>query len=286
MNRYFSKFPTILYNNTNVCDITRRVSISKDTLRQTSLFYPLELKAGQRPDVIANFYYEDSYLEYLIYLSSGIIDPLYDWYLNETDFNNFIIDKYGSTELAQNKIKYYVLDWADNPIDITPTTYNKVLPEVLKKYYKPNFGYAENNIISYSRDKSDWVVNTNRIVNFTINLQSNAAFSSGELVDIGFANGQAEVIFSNTTLCTVKNISGNTSANNTLSGWSSNAHATITKSSNVSINISPDEFVYWTGTSLYQYETEKNEKNKFIRLLDAGRALNASEEIRLKLKEE
>jgi len=286
LNKYFAKFPALVYNNTTVCDLTRRVAIDPKTLRQGSLFYPYELKSGQRPDVVSYFYYEDSYMDYLIYLSSGIIDPHFDWYLNEEDFNSFIIDKYGSFDIAKNKIKNYALNWGDHPTEISVSSYTSAIPQVLKKYYSPIFGYATNSIIGYQRDKSDWQVNTNRIVNFAINLHSNAVFSSGELVDIGYANGQAEVVFSNTTLVTVKNISGNTSANNSLSGWVSNASATITQSSNVSIVISEDEYVFWEPVYCYDHEQEKNEKNKFIRLLDAGRALDTTEAIRMKLKED
>ena len=102
---YFNKFPVISYANSNCIDITKRVTIDV-TLRNSPMLYTnYTLKAESRADVIASNYYEDPYYEWLLYLTNGVIDPYYDWHLGTTDFNEFIIDKYGSIEAAMKTIK-------------------------------------------------------------------------------------------------------------------------------------------------------------------------------------
>ena len=40
-------------------------------------------------------------------LANNIVDPQYDWPLNSTNFNNYIINKYGSIENAQTTYHHY-----------------------------------------------------------------------------------------------------------------------------------------------------------------------------------
>lgn len=287
MEKYFVKFPTINYSNTACRDISKRVSLTNKVRATPTLFYPYEVTEGLREDLLASSYYEDSYYDWLIYLSNGIIDPYYGWYLNTQDFENFIKKKYGSIENSIKRIKYYHLNWSEDRINITPDYYDTNLPEVLKKYYTPNFGDRAK-ILSYKRREELWIVNTNKIYQFNVNLHSNAVFSNNELVEIRNSNnsaiGAGEVITQNSSSIIIKNISGNTNANNIVFGESSSANATILDTDLLQSNISDDEFVYWQAVSFYDYENDKNENNKFINLLDANWALPTAEELRKKLK--
>lgn len=284
---YFSKFPRISYSNTECVDISRRVGMSDTTKRSLTLFYPYELTPGMRPDLLAHSYYDDSYYDWLIFLTNGIIDPYYGWYLGEQEFENFIHKKYGSVEESLAKIKYYQMNWYDNDIEISPTRYNDNTPEILKKYYTPIFGVGTN-IIGYQRRREDWYVNTNKILQFTVTMNSNTAFTADERLQIKIANtvvGNATCITSNTTAVFVQHIAGNTSANQILFGVTSGANATITDTDVMEENITNDEFIYWTPVTYYDWEREKNESNKFIRLLDGGNALPTAEDLRRKMKE-
>ena len=284
---YFTKFPNILYNGVLCRDITRNVQLSETTRNQATIFYPYTVQSGVRADVISDAYYEDSYREWLIYLTNGIIDSYYGWYLDETAFQTFIKQKYGSMENAQLRVKEYRLNSTNDDIDVTPQFYNNNLPFVLKKYYTPNYGFGSK-VISYRRRQDSWSTNTNRIVQFNVTYNSNTMFQTDELLTINHSLlpvGNGQVIFANTSTVIIKNISGNTSSNNVLTGRDSLASANVTLTSVLQETITDEEFVYWGHVTYFDYENEKNEANKNIRLLDSNYALQVSEGIRKKMKE-
>ena len=90
---YFQRFPIIAYANVECRDLTRRVRIDQEIKTNIDLYYPAELEAGFRVDNLSEAYYGDSQLDWMIYLMNDIVDPYYDWYISEIDFNDFIITK-------------------------------------------------------------------------------------------------------------------------------------------------------------------------------------------------
>ena len=60
-----------------------------------------------RPDVLAHQYYGDTIYTWTIYLVNNIIDPYWEWPLSYKDFKAYMIDKYGSIEIAQSQIHHY-----------------------------------------------------------------------------------------------------------------------------------------------------------------------------------
>jgi hypothetical protein len=293
METYFTKFPNTVYNDTSCTDITKRVSISQKILRRKNLFYLYEIENDLRPDQVSNYYYNDPAYEWLIYLQNEIIDPYYGWYISENDFNNMIVDTYGSYEKALQKIKYYQLNWFGELSDISVSFYNNNLPDVLKKYYVPDYG-AGVKIVSYKLREEDWIVNTNKIMKLnlssfiTSNVNGNS-FTTSEIVNIkqNYATSEttanAEVVVANSTVVTIKNVEGSIANNFYVVQPSTNTIAQYTNSEVISQNIPSDETIYWTAISCYEYERRKNEANKTIRLLDSNFALEAAENLRVKL---
>ncbi len=293
METYFTKFPNTVYNDTSCTDITKRVSISQKILRRKNLFYLYEIENDLRPEQVSNYYYNDPAYEWLIYLQNEIIDPYYGWYISENDFNNMIVDTYGSYEKALQKIKYYQLNWFGELSDISVSFYNNNLPDVLKKYYVPDYG-AGVKIVSYKLREEDWIVNTNKIMKLnlssfiTSNVNGNS-FTTSEIVNIkqNYATSEttanAEVVVANSTVVTIKNVEGSIANNFYVVQPSTNTIAQYTNSEVISQNIPSDETIYWTAISCYEYERRKNEANKTIRLLDSNFALEAAENLRVKL---
>jgi len=288
MERYFIKFPTLTYANTECRDITRRVVTEASLQKNPSLYHKYTITEGLRPDTLSFSYYDDSYLDWLIYLNNGIVDPYYGWYLDMDDFEKFIVKKYGSAEKAMKKVVYFQLNWPNDEKEISPSFYENNLPSVLKKYFVPVFN-VNNRIISYVRKQEDVVTNTNRLVHFDVTITSGNGFTVGEIVDINNnalseVVGVCEVVFANTTVVKAQHIGGNTSPTNKLVGEDSNTYATITNTDILANNISDEEYVYWAPVYYYEYEVEKNEKNKNIRVLDTGFAMEVSEQLRVALK--
>lgn len=283
---YFKKFPTMSYANTICTDITKRVTVVAPIRYSPTLYENYTIKSESRADMIASNYYDDPYYEWLLYLTNGIIDPYYDWNLSSSDLYSHIVQKYGSLETATKKVKYYQNNWANDDTEITPSFYNNSLTYDHKKYYTPNYGQSYQ-IISYRRKQDDTTKNTNKLIDMSITINTGNGYIVGETVDILNVNtavGAGEIEFANTTNVKIKNISGNTSATNSIRGDISNTKATITTSSVLFENITNDEAVYWSPVYYYDYEVELNEKNKNIKLLNQNYALQVAEQLRKVLK--
>lgn len=289
METYFTKFPNTVYNDVTCTDITKRVAISQKILRRKNVFYLYEIENNLRPDQVSEFYYTDPAYEWLIYLQNEIVDPYYGWYVSEDDFNNMIIEKYGSYETALKKIKHYQLEWFGELPEINSSYYNNNLPNVLKKYYTPDYSSGAS-VISYKIREEDWTVNTNKIMKLNLNsFVSGNSFTTGEILNIkqnyssSVISSNAEVVVANSTVLTIKHVDGDVPNNYYVVQSSTNTIAQYSNSQVIVQNIPSNETIYWTPISYYEYERRKNEKNKTIRLLDSNFALEAAETLRVKL---
>lgn len=287
MDLYFQKFPQMYYNNKLCVDITRRTRLSDSTKRNPQFYYNYEVKAGTREDTVANAYYDDPTLSWLIYLTNDIVDPYYQWYNNDDDFIALLKEKYGSYEESTQKIKFFRTNWATDDSQLTPTYFENNLPENFRKYYTPIFGMGTR-IVSYQRRPEDVISNTNKIVQFDFDTTLANTFVVGERVIINTLNiptGSCEVVKANTSCIVGQHVLGNTSSNNTLQGLTSNAEATIATTLLIQSNISDTESNFWEPVYYYDYEREKYEEKKIIKVLDANFAPEASRQLRQQLKE-
>lgn len=289
MEKFFNKFPTITYSNTACKDLSRRVKIQDKLKRAPNLFYPLELKSGFRADSLADAYYEDPEIEWLIYLSNEIVDPYYQWYLDELEFAGFIATKYGSLEAAQEQTKFYRNNWATDTTEISPAYYTYTLPYDWKSYYTPNYGPGAK-IISYSRKPVDHVQNTNQIIRYEYS--ANAAFVNAEILDIKFGGeivGGGEVVTANDTVVYIQHVSGNTTANTTagkeLIGETSGTIANTANGEVIYEVITDSESRFWNRVSMYDWEVEQNEAKKHIYVMDKSYTLEVATQLRKKMLE-
>lgn len=272
---YFSKFPLISYSGKQCIDITKRIRVRSGERNSPYVYYPYEIPHGLRADHIASYYYEDGYLDWMIYLSNDLIDPYYDWYLDSEQFHRFIQSKYGDIPTAQRKIKYYQNNWENDDNELTPSFYNNTLPNSHKKYYSPVFG-VNTKIISYRRKQVNSLSNTNRILQYTIANNSSNAYTVGELVNIRPSGtdetvGTGEIEMANSSVIRVKNVDGNTAANSSVTkdiiGVSTSTNATANSVETYFENFGNTETIFWTPVTYYDYETFKNEKKKNIKLV-------------------
>lgn len=113
MSHFFKYFPTISYDllkngNTRVIQNPLvRFKILNALKNRTALYYTYDIKEGQSAQFIAHKYYGDETLDWILFLTNDIIDPLYDWPLDYQDFTNYLKNKYGSIETALNTFHSY-----------------------------------------------------------------------------------------------------------------------------------------------------------------------------------
>lgn len=111
---YFSYFPKTFYSFDKsssefnvVTNIFARVKLLKEVLENTSLYYKYEIQEGETPEIVAFKFYGDMQKHWLILYANQIIDPKYDWILHYDEFNQFIVNKYGSIETAKTQLHHH-----------------------------------------------------------------------------------------------------------------------------------------------------------------------------------
>ena len=98
---YFDTFPLVVasdYKNNAILltNLMARVQIIPSLLRNPLLFYSYDLKESDRPDIIANKYYDDSNKYWMVLYANEIMDPLYDWPLTSQQFDAYLKNKYSA----------------------------------------------------------------------------------------------------------------------------------------------------------------------------------------------
>ena len=115
MANYFRNIPNVQYdiNGTEpnrfraVTNIMQRVKFKSSVIENITDYYPYYVKEGERPDIVSFQKYGTVAYSYLILLLNNIVDPLFDWPLPSRQFENYIIEQYGSVANAQSTNKYY-----------------------------------------------------------------------------------------------------------------------------------------------------------------------------------
>ena len=127
---YFKYFPKIYYdvrgvkNDTQfdaVTNIMARVVIKANSWKQSdenlnefieaaSGFEKYVIKDGDRPDTVADQFYGDSELHWVVLYANGasMQQPWYDWPMTQYDLTKFVAKKYGSGNL--NATNHYAAD--------------------------------------------------------------------------------------------------------------------------------------------------------------------------------
>jgi hypothetical protein len=113
---YFDLFPDLLlpsftdnrnssYDYVRVKNLFKRAKIRDDFFQNAVVFDKYAILGNDRPDNVAQRLYNNSELDWIILISNNIINVREEWPMSQTDFNNYLMDKYGS-ELLQ-EIHHY-----------------------------------------------------------------------------------------------------------------------------------------------------------------------------------
>ena len=100
---YFDSFPIIQYGSTdgtikNVTNLLRRVAIRTKVKTNAALFDTYDVKSGETPEIIADKFYDDPELHWVIMLVNNVTDRYHDWPMNEQQFSTFVNEKYSDPD--------------------------------------------------------------------------------------------------------------------------------------------------------------------------------------------
>jgi hypothetical protein len=112
---YFSELPNLEYPSPfkeRVSDrdyvlmknIFRRVKLRDDVIDKLAVFDNYEVRINERPDTVANDYYEDPSLDWLVLISNNIVNVRDEWPLNDAELYDYASNKYGN---SLNDFKFY-----------------------------------------------------------------------------------------------------------------------------------------------------------------------------------
>lgn len=131
MAKYFNYFPKTFYSLEDsgnkldtVTNIIARFAFEDKLKDNSAAFYKYEIKDSDTPEIIASKYYNNPERHWIVLLFNNIIDPQWDWPLNDRTFNEYVDNKYSAPQYADTaNTSISGLSWAKNIINI-------------KKYYK------------------------------------------------------------------------------------------------------------------------------------------------------
>ena len=96
---YFEKFPLYQYDLEDtqeqvlITDILRRVNLRSNVAANTLVFDFYDVKEGETPDIVADKYYDDPELHWIVVTINNITSR-YDWPLDQPALSSFVSDKY------------------------------------------------------------------------------------------------------------------------------------------------------------------------------------------------
>ena len=97
---YFKSFPYTFYSLDNtttvqvVTNITNRVTLSDEVKNNLGLYEEYDIKDGETPELVADKFYNNSELHWLVLHYNEIIDPRFDWPLDTNNLNRYTTGKY------------------------------------------------------------------------------------------------------------------------------------------------------------------------------------------------
>lgn len=273
MYNFLSRFSTLNYSGSFAQNITTRIKFKEIAKSRRVVFYPYVIKEGERPEQIAQFYYDDPRYAWLVFLSNDIYDPYYDWYMSDNVFREFIVKKYNSIEAANKKILYWRNNWVNDDSMISPAQYSS-LASTGKKYWAPIVGY-NNQVTGYKRKELTEIRETNKTQELAV---SNASIFTIDSI-IKQSNTSAQIaqatikyVDTANNRLIIQHVGGaftpTTGANGNIIVDTGGTNTSVTSVDTIITSIANSVSIYWEPVSAFKNETLLNESKKFIKLVD------------------
>ena len=117
MSSYFQRVPDFNYvsrlpdskigDYVRVKNLFKKGKLREDIFQNLAFFEKYKIIGDDRPDNVAFEIYDDSSLDWVILLSNNILNIQSEWPLPQTDFDRFVLDKYGDYNTLYNGIHHY-----------------------------------------------------------------------------------------------------------------------------------------------------------------------------------
>ena len=176
MAKYFNYFPTTFYNNSNtslaldtVTNIIARFSFENTLKENSSVFYPYDIQDGDTPEIIANKYYGSPEKHWIVLMFNDIIDPQYDWPLDQRTLISYINDKYSANGAANTTVQSGII-WAQSTNNVKKyyKTITRVSSEPTKETISEKIEIDANTYANVITSSTEYTLNNGKKVTETI----------------------------------------------------------------------------------------------------------------------
>lgn len=173
MAKFFNYYPKTFYTANkqsagldSVTNIIARFAFEKKLKENSSAFYKYSIKDSDTPEIIASKFYDNPERHWIILLFNDIIDPQYDWPLQNNTLIEFIDAKYTANGAA-NTTPVSGIQWAQSTNNtkayykvVTRTSFDST--EIVEKFQVDANTYANiaATTISYTLDSGATVTET------------------------------------------------------------------------------------------------------------------------------
>jgi hypothetical protein len=129
MSSYFQRVPDFNYvsrlpdskigDYVRVKNLFKKGKLREDIFQNLAFFEKYKIVGDDRPDNVAFEVYNDSSLDWLVLLSNNVLNVQSEWPLPQTDFDRFVLDKYGDYDTLYNGIHHYETTEVKNSQGVT-----------------------------------------------------------------------------------------------------------------------------------------------------------------------
>ena len=129
MSSYFQRVPDFNYvsrlpdskigDYIRVKNLFKKGKLREDIFQNLAFFEKYKIVGDDRPDNVAFEIYNDSSLDWVVLLSNNVLNVQSEWPLPQTDFDRFVLDKYGDYDTLYNGIHHYETTEVKNTQGVT-----------------------------------------------------------------------------------------------------------------------------------------------------------------------
>ena len=143
MASYFRQVPNFEYvsriaESKNISDYIqvknffKKGSLRPDIFQELAFFEKYQIQGNDRPDNVAEDFYGESTLDWVILLSNNIINIQSEWPLLQDDLDRYLVEKYGDYDVLYNGIHHYETSEVKNSQGVTIVPAGLEVPEKLR----------------------------------------------------------------------------------------------------------------------------------------------------------
>ena len=129
MSSYFQRVPDLNYvsrlpdakigDYIRVKNLFKKGKLREDIFQNLAFFEKYKIVGDDRPDNVAFEVYDDASLDWVVLISNNVLNIQSEWPLPQTDFDRFVLDKYGDYDTLYNGIHHYETEEVKNSQGIT-----------------------------------------------------------------------------------------------------------------------------------------------------------------------